>query len=278
MNRTHTTPARRRAPLIRTYRPTLVILTLLLACSATAAPGKWKHRENPDVLWHFVHDKCAPAAARGIYPPAPCVEVDHPHDITRGYVVFKDRDGRHQYLVLPLARITGIESPVLRSPDAPNYLGDAWTARMYVEAALHRPVPRDALSLVVNARTGRSQNQLHIHVDCVAPAVHATLQRLLPGITDRWRPLPARLKGRHYIARWLAGANIASNPFRLLAKALKPDQDIGLHSLVLVGAHDTLGRPGFILLSTAADPATGNKGNSDALQDRTCAVLEPPAD
>jgi CDP-diacylglycerol pyrophosphatase len=256
------------------------LFVLFSMITGTARAGKPVHRhENPDVLWHFVHDRCAPAAARGVYPPTPCAEVDHPHDASRGYVVFKDRDGRYQYLVLPLARITGIESPALLSPDATNYIADAWTARMYVEAALHQRVPRDVIGLVVNSRHGRSQNQLHIHVDCIRPDVHATLQSLAPTIGTRWKLLPARLPsvhGRRYMARWLGGANLATNPFRLLKKALPAGDRMGMHSLAVIGAYDAHGRPGFILLSTHENPSTGNNGNSDALHDRTCALVKAP--
>lgn len=263
--------------------PVLCASTLFLLFSSAAGAARaqpWRtHHENPDVLWHFVHDQCAPKAARGVYPPTPCVEVDHARDPSRGYVVFKDRDGRYQYLVLPLAQTRGIESPRLLSADAPNYLADAWTARMYVEAALHRHVPRDDIGMVVNSAHGRTQNQLHIHVDCIRPDVHATLQRDMSEIGTHWHELPDRLPsvhGHRYEARWLAGANPTANPFRLLAAGLPPGDRMGMHSLVVIGAYDSLGRPGFILLSTRVKAATGNDGNSDALHDRTCALARMP--
>ncbi|MDA3913898.1 CDP-diacylglycerol diphosphatase [Oleiagrimonas sp.] len=259
---------------------TLFVALLLVPIAGTATP--WRHAHaDPNVLWHFVHDQCAPKASRGVYPPLPCVEVNLPHNTQQGYVVFKDRAGRYQYLVLPLAHITGIESPELVAPDAPDYVADAWTARMYVEAALHKRVPRDMLGLVVNSARGRSQNQLHIHIDCIAPAVHAELQRLQPGITRHWAMLPIHLPdsmhGRAYMARWIAGATLTVNPFRLLAHALRTGDSMANHSLVVVGARDKQGRPGFILLSTRADPATGNNGNSDNLQDTTCTLASPPS-
>jgi CDP-diacylglycerol pyrophosphatase len=216
-----------------------------------------------------------------MYPPLPCIEVDAPQHPKRGYVVFKDRNGQFQYLVLPLARISGIESPTLLAPDSPNYLADAWTARMYVDAALHKRVPRDVIGMVVNSAYGRSQNQLHIHVDCIAPAVHAALQRLLPDITQQWATLSTRLPdskhGRPYMARWIKGSTLSVSPFRLLADALPTGDSMANHSMVVVGARDRQGRPGFILLSTRADPATGNNGNSDNLQDTTCTLASPPS-
>ncbi len=245
----------------------------LLPALAIARPA-W-HRENPNVLWHFVHDLCQPKGERNIYPPTPCIEVDHADNPARGHVVFKDRDGRHQYLVLPLARITGIEDPLLLKAATPNYLAAAWTARLYVEAALHRRVPRDVISLVVNSAYGRTQDQLHVHVDCIRADVHAQLQRMMPDIKPHWHMLPEPLPrqgGQPYMARWLSGATFTTSPFRLLARALPPNDRMARHSLVVVGAWDARGRPGFILLSARADTALGRVGNSDNLQDRRCTL------
>jgi CDP-diacylglycerol pyrophosphatase len=244
------------------------------AQAAVQAKPHVRHVENPDTLWRLIHDGCAVAAARNAEPPAPCAEVTGAHDDKRGYVVFKDRNGSSQYLVLPLARITGIESPALLAPDAPNWFADAWTARLYVEAALHHRQPRDVLSLVVNSASGRTQNQLHIHVDCVRPAVHAALQRVLPSLDHRWRALDVPLlpNGHRYRAMWLAGETLTANPFKLLAAALPAGDRMARHSLAVVGAYGSNGAPGFILLSGSADPVRRDRGNAGELQDHTCAL------
>lgn len=176
-----------------------------------------------------------------------------------------DRAGRYQYLVLPLARVSGIESPALQAPDAPNYFADAWAARFYVEAALHASLPRDSLSLVVNSAPGRSQDQSHIHVDCIRPDVRATLRHLLPAITEQWHPLSDPLPPhRHdYQARWVDGETLAVDPFKVLAEALPHGDTMASHSLVVVGAYSPDGHPGFILLSGHADPAQGDRGSGD---------------
>jgi CDP-diacylglycerol pyrophosphatase len=207
------------------------------------------------------------------------VEVDAANRGAAGYAVLKDRAGRYQYLVLPLARVTGIESPALQAAGTPNYFADAWTARLYVEAALHATQPRDVLSLVVNAAASRSQDQLHIHVDCVRPDVHAALLRLLPVITGRWRPLPAPLPpgGHAYWARWVDGETLAIDPFKSLASSLPAGDAMARHSLAVVGARSAAGRPGFILLSGHADRHGGDRGSGDELQDLACSIaLHPP--
>lgn len=237
------------------------------------------HREDRNKLWHLIHDSCAPAASRGIYPPSPCAEVVAPLESARGYAVLKDRDGRYQYLVLPLARIPGIESPALLAPDAPNYFADAWNARLYVEAALHRLLPREELGMVVNSTAGRSQDQLHIHVDCIRPDVRDALRQLLPTMTGHWRPLDLPLPPhRHrYQALWVAGETLSVNPFKMLAASLPASDRMGRHSLVVVGAYSPVGEPGFILLSGRVDRIRRDQGSGDELQDLNCTTMDHPA-
>ena len=51
-----------------------------------------------------------------------------------------------------------------------------------MDAALHRTLPRDDIALAINSATARSQNQLHIHVDCLSiPVIEALHSHL--GIT-----------------------------------------------------------------------------------------------
>ena len=94
------------------------------------------------------------------------------------YAVLKDANGPTQYLLLPTARIVGIESPALQAPDAINYFAAAWDARRFVEEALGHDLPGDRVGLAVNSVLARTQNQLHIHIDCIRADVRATLARL----------------------------------------------------------------------------------------------------
>jgi CDP-diacylglycerol pyrophosphatase len=43
-----------------------------------------------------------------------------------GYVLFKDRNGPLQYLLMPTYRINGTESPLLLDPLTPNFFWQAW--------------------------------------------------------------------------------------------------------------------------------------------------------
>lgn len=259
----------------------LIVLGLMVgvasptfAAGRQTSPRTYTHTSNPNVLWQLISKCRASAHKKYIYPPRPCVEVDHAGDPGQGYGVLKDRAGRYQYLVLPLARITGIESPLLLTPAAPNYFADAWTARLYVEAALHRRMPRDEIALVVNSIDGRSQNQLHIHVDCIRPSVYDALERIRPTLTSQWRMLPTPLppNNHRYEARWVDGATLTVNPFKSLAASLPAGDRMALHSLIAVGARSADGKPGFILLSGHVDKRTGDVGSGDELHDLSCAI------
>jgi CDP-diacylglycerol pyrophosphatase len=229
---------------------------------------------DPSTLWHIVHDQCVPDEMQN-HNPAPCALVDLSHGVERGYVVLKDIAGATQYLVLPTARIAGIESAAILAPDAPNFMEDAWEARRFVAAKAPGPLAREDVSLAVNSVLGRSQNQLHIHVDCIKIDVRDALRRDRGGIGAAWKGLPEPLAGRRYIARRVLAADLASvNPFRLLADGEPGAREhMGDYTLFVAGATFG-GERGFILLADRADPARGDFASSEALQDHACALAE----
>jgi CDP-diacylglycerol pyrophosphatase len=226
-------------------------------------------RTNPNALWDVVHGVCVPAA-RTTRKPGPCAAVD----LADGYAVLKDLRGATQVLVIPTERVSGIESAALLAPGSPNYWADAWSARSYVAGYAHRPVQRDDVALVVNSAYGRSQNQLHIHVDCVRPEVAAALKASLHRLGPSWSRFTLKLDGRRYRAMWLAGADLeARDPFKLLARDPSARADMGAQTLAVVGITAPDGTPGFVLLSHAANLATGDNGHAEELMDHGCRVL-----
>ena len=228
-------------------------------------------RADPDALWNIVHGACAPNQA-STGQPGPCVAVD----LAGGYAVLKDQRGKTQVLVIPTTKITGIESPELLAPDTPNFWRDAWAAKHFVEGYAGVPIPREDLALAVNSIDGRSQNQLHIHVDCLDAAVRETLAAALPDIGPRWAPLKADLAGHRYEAMRLAGDELTGDPFKLLAAGdAAARANMGLETLVVVGVRFADGSPGFVLLAAHADPAAGDIGNGESVMDHSCKVLAP---
>jgi CDP-diacylglycerol pyrophosphatase len=163
---------------------------------------------------------------------------------------------------------------MLLAPEAPNYFADAWRERSYTERAAQHPLPRQAISLAINSAFGRSQNQLHIHIDCIRADVRAVLQRQVASIGDSWAPLSEPLAGHHYRAmRVQADALDGANPFRLLADGVPGARmAMGEQTLVLVGAEFAGGSPGFIILTNQVDLANGDHASGEELQDHGCAI------
>jgi CDP-diacylglycerol pyrophosphatase len=231
---------------------------------------------DPNALWDIVNGRCVPDQ-RSAGEPAPCAQVDLDDGQPRGYAVLKDLVGATQFLLIPTARVAGIESPEILGADAPNYFADAWRARSYVEQRAARGLPRDWMSLAINSSAARSQNQLHIHIDCVRADVREALAALAGDIGPAWAPLSAPLAGQSYRAMAVDGDELdAVNPFRLLADGLAAGDSMGAQTLVVVGSTGTDGRPGFVLLAGRADAATPGSGHGEDLQDHvTC---PPPAE
>ncbi len=217
--------------------------------------------DESGALWHIVHDQCV-AHAEQFGTPLPCTLVKQ----DAGYAILKDRRGIGQFLVIPTARIAGIEDPAILTPDAPNYWQPAWQATLLVEAMLDRVLPRDALSLTINSVHHRSQNQLHIHVDCLKAEVRNLLRSRGGAIGATWAPFPVAIGGRTYRAmRIQTLVQPGATPFEALS--LLPDArvDMAAESLAVVGATFADGSAGFYLLETRSGPA-------EELQDHSCAV------
>jgi CDP-diacylglycerol pyrophosphatase len=230
------------------------------------------HAADRLVLWRIVHDKCVPdEKANG--SPAPCEAVDLADGENNGVAILKDLVGVAQFLAIPTQRISGIESPEILDSAAPNYWRAAWAARGAMAARLGRPLARDMVGMAINSSLARSQDQLHIHIDCVAPETRAALGAHAGELTTDWRPLSFDLSGRRYSARRLDSSDLSdADPFRLLADG---DAGAGAHmaieTLVVAGATFASG-VGFILLADRADPAAGDVAHGEDLLDHSCAV------
>jgi CDP-diacylglycerol pyrophosphatase len=229
---------------------------------------------DPNALWKIVHGQCVPERQQHRALKPPCVAVDLANGVAGGFAVIKDERGQTQFLLLPTKRITGIESGALLAPRATNYFAKAWQERHLVEKALGHPMPRDTLSLAVNSELSRSQNQLHIHIDCVRPDVRDALNEEAAKIGSHWAPFDIWLFGHHYGAMRVAGARLAGhNPFKLLARGVPgATADMGHYTLVVVGMTFADHRPGFVILEDRADPAHGDNAGGEELQDHACAL------
>jgi CDP-diacylglycerol pyrophosphatase len=265
--------------------PTVIAFRISAAAVAVCAAAVWLVAAAPqalnprDALWALVHEECVPDQLHS-HDPRPCVQVDIRDGIEKGFAVLKDMRGATQYLLIPTARVTGIESPIVRAPDAPNYFADAWEARTYMEEALHQKLPRDDVGLAINSIASRSQDQLHIHVDCVRPDLQEALRAHETSIGNRWAPLDVGFSGHHYVAMWLPGERLGSNnPFRLLAEGLPgAAQNMGDRTLIVAGSTRANGATGFVILADQVNRENHDVAHGEDLLDHACriaAVAQP---
>jgi CDP-diacylglycerol pyrophosphatase len=249
------------------------ISALTLAACVSEGPGvpPAPVHANGQALWRIIHDRCVPDM-RMHSDPAPCTVVSLTEGEKYGFVVLKDRVGVAQHLLMPTAKITGIEDPAVLAPDAVNYFAKAWAEREVVEKRLGRPLERTQVSVAVNSLYGRTQDQLHLHMDCVDATVGTVLRTLDIPHDDRWSDRAVQLHGHRYWVRWLDDAGLAAtNPFKLLAQSMPIGRPgLGVWTLALVGAEDARGAKGFYLLADRAEPRIGDPGSAEELQDHAC--------
>jgi CDP-diacylglycerol pyrophosphatase len=244
-------------------------------CVAAAALALKPALADRLALWNIVHGACAPHAEAN-QGPAPCVDVDIAAGEDAGIALLKDLHGVAQLLAIPTRRLTGIEDPFVLTPQAPNYFTYAWKERSALEALLKKVSPRDAVGVSINSMYARSQDQLHLHVDCMDRDVAAALHDHLGEIDSTFKTMKVALKGRTYLARRVSEADLAAaSPFQMLADGVQGAKaQMGAWSLILVGA--TLeGQPGYVLLADHADPLGG--GHAEWLQDHECLMVLAPS-
>lgn len=193
----------------------------------------------------------------------PCLKVDQ----AAGYVVLRDRKGSHHYLLLPTRPMAGIESAQLLDPSTPNYFRLAWENRRFLSGTTHAVEDADVL-LAINSRYGRSQNQLHIHISCIAPQVRTRLQIVAREAGFAWRPVAGGLLSHDYWVRRAGEEEIRTTaPFRLLASGLPGASDaMGQFSIAMAQAPDG----GFLLLATRLSLLDLNLASAEELQDHAC--------
>lgn len=215
---------------------------------------------NRDALRQIVQEQCV-VHWRQQHNPAPCVRVD------AGYALLADRKGGAHFLLIPTRTIDGIESPELESPDAPNYFSAAWQARDLIAAAVGHRIPREVVGLAVNPVHARSQDQLHIHIECLRPDVFRSLQAAARRISGAWSTVT--IGGANFEALRIVGEELdGANPFGILAARMPQSRHaMADYTLVLAGMHFESG-PGFILLA-------GTSRAGELLLDSTCAIAAP---
>jgi CDP-diacylglycerol pyrophosphatase len=248
-----------------------VLLTVLVGIASFCFSLGQAQAYDPDALWKIVDGQCLRHQLES-GNPIPCAQIDLRPGA--GFAVLKDIVGIAQFLVIPTMRLTGVESPELLANGSPNYWAYAWRVKASVEDRLRRKLARDQVALAVNSAYGRTQNQLHIHVDCIRPDVHESLRQHSAEIGSQWAPLGIALRGHPYWAMRILGPELGdNNPFKLLAEGMpSARQQMDRQTLVLIGATFENGNKGFILLADHVDLTIDDRASGEELQDHDCAI------
>ena len=254
-----------------------MVLTLAVCAAASSAAGPGAAHAPPknagdgppaagrDALRQIVQNQCVVGWSQR-HDPAPCERVflaDSKTD-SSGYAVLADLKGGAHYLLIPVQTMSGVDAGELTDPDTPNYFAEAWHARDLLAKFVGHDVPRTAIGLTVNTAQTRSQNQFHIHIECLRRDVAESLRTSAEQITDIWTPVI--VAGATYHALRVTGDALdTANPYASLV-ALNPDtvHHMGDYTLVVAGMVFKSG-PGFVVL-------TGTGPTGEFLMDSTCAV------
>ncbi|NIG21086.1 CDP-diacylglycerol diphosphatase [Pantoea sp. Al-1710] len=246
-------------------RRTLKLLTvLLLVLIVGLIVSAFHFQKNSNALWQIISEKCVPNLAKS-GNPAPCQQVN----TAQGYVTLKDLNGPLQYLLMPIEKITGMESPIILEPTTPNLFAAAWLQRSLLAKKRGALIDDSALSLAINAQYGRTQNQLHIHISCLRPDVRQRLDALSPKLNEQWQP--ATLRKHRYLIRTLSTAELAQQSvfIRLATEVPNARSEMGKYGMALAELPD--GR--LALLALERNWLMLNSGSAEELQDHQCQIL-----
>jgi len=175
-----------------------------------------------------------------------CAYVDAKH----GYAILKDLKGETQLLLVATQERCGIEDPRIEASSEPNYFEEAWNVRQCVSDLIGRTLADSEISLAINSVSGRSDGQLHIHIDLLNPDLLKELKNHPSSLTFNGHTYSAT----HYDT--LAGKNL----FADLQNKLKTDSAAAMRDQTLVVVGDSTG--GFFVLNDYAhglDRASGEE-------------------
>lgn len=229
----------------------------------------WAHDATPRSLLLDVVRACrADEAVAGSPYPCSAVTADAPG--MPAHVVMRPPLMRTHTVVVPLRRLSGIEAVIGDDDRGRGYLAEAWDARRYVQDALGTP---GQVGIAVNSALTRSQDQLHIHVDCVLPTVSAAVAAQAGAMPyGSWKRDGFAL-GRHRMwARLMRPGDLArDDPFALAAEIPEVARDPGRATLAVVPtARD--GGDAVALLVGMTDPSLDRgQFTGEHLLDHSCA-------
>lgn len=251
-------------------------LTMLAGCQLATAPSRsaasfsppFPAARGPNALWTIVSQQCLPDLQHN-GSSAPCALIER-GDRPDGFAILKDVEGKSQYLLIPTARVQGIETPTLLQAQAPHYFSFAWDNRHLVSAALGRQLQDDEVSLAINPLHARSQQQLHIHIDCVNAGVRHDLSRYAVPFGKRWTAIESNHRKLN-VRRMTIAQLHATNLFKLVADTIPgAATDMAGETILVTGAGAASESAGIYVVEGNYDTAGRGRWPAEALQDHAC--------
>ncbi len=213
-----------------------------------------------DALWRVVEDLCLPMH-RTLGLALPCLEVD----ATKGFIVLRAPADETRILVVPTAKIEGIESPALLNSETPNLWSIAWSERNRVAASASRTLAWADMGMAVNSRTSRTQDQLHIHVDCIDARLKRALSTNASRISKKWSNLDLRPWADHYRVKRIGAQELDRGIFQMVANEIPGARaHMGMQSIAVVGDDGEKGDHDLVVL------VNGQGGHAEELLDHKC--------
>jgi CDP-diacylglycerol pyrophosphatase len=221
---------------------------------------------DPDALWKIVGGQCVPQE-QAMGRPGQCTVVN----LAGHYAILKDISGITQHLLIPTERVTGIESPSILAPNAPEYWVDGWNERKVVEDSLGEPLAGNQFGLEINSQYRRTQQQLHIHMDCMRTTVIAALATYRDAPLDQWKW--DTLDGARYRIMRVTSLTHNSNPFRIVSRDHSGPEAMATQTILVTGAGPSPEQDGWLVVNSGMDVNAGT-GTAEGLLDHKCLLAE----
>lgn len=185
------------------------------------------------------------------------------YDAKNRYVIIKDNAATkpEAYLIIPTEKITGIEDRHIFKAPYLNIWANGW------DQSDRNPGWGDRrIGLAINSAHARTQDQLHIHISCINPAVAQTLDsRETEKASSYSVQLPP--SNNTYTVTTLNDLTDNESPFAVAQKIPGVKGHMGDQSVAVVKSKE----PGryYVLVNAYKD---GKGGSAEELLDQTCAV------
>lgn len=209
---------------------------------------------RPDTLWAL-----AQCCERSLTGDVGCRVYDKKDD----YVIIKDNSVRkpQSYLIIPTKRVTGIEDGLITQAPVVDFWQYGWA-----QSRTYPGYPPADTAMAINSAHSRTQNQLHIHISCVRPAVRKALDQAEIGVFPA-KPVTLRLPPHDnlYRAVKLTSLSGEQSPFLVFQADPAVRDHMADQSIAVVGS-SIAGQ--YFALDTQVDGA--NPAHAEELLDQTC--------